>query len=856
MPAKSKSGAQKRKEMKEELEKSAKLPKISRFFPRIESSDTDPNNSCIDECTDIQQDSAASTSSEINKECEIQDDSGELDRRDVLNEDESANYRIEEHPEESVQCSGSKYPTDRGDFQTDIIDNKTKRFIISQGSCKPKGIFPRDEKQGGRCFSETYYTMKTKAGISIPRVWLCYSPKLDSVYCEPCWLFADRNSNAYNAAWVTGVRDWRHLTDKISTHEKSQQHLNACIVFQHWRTHGTVDEENEREILKAKNFWRQVLDRLINITLTMSMCNLPFRGHREVLGDVNNGNFLSIVELLAKYDPVLKQLISMPKAKGSIRYLSHKIQDEIIELLSKTIENQIVDEIKAAPFFSIIMDTTQDISKTDQLSQVFRYVKLESNELNSVTSVKIKESFLGFHAISDQTAAGLEKEIVNCIEGKGLELSKCRGQGYDGAANMSGVYAGVQARISRREPSAEYVHCAAHNLNLALNDCVQGIPEIKQFYDVLERMYTFFGHSVKRWAMLSEFASLSDPEVGSNVTLKRLCPTRWSSRNDSLTALRFRYKDIMKALTKIILLSKNKDECNEAAALKKMLGSFEFVVQIVVQKKIVETVNSVSKCLQSKQSNLENAAKLINNAIESLTLFRNNFDEAKDIAIKISEQWKVEAKFVSKRRIRIKKQFDELCEDERLNDPERFFKVNIFYGCLDIIVAQLSNRFKSLDATVKKFKAILPSTLVTATDDQLYEEAEQLIKYFSKDFTGSFSGQLLAFRACLKPDISKLSTVEDLAKLLITENSVLSSSFPEVCTAIILFLSIPVTVATAERSFSKLKIIKNYLRSTMGQERLKGLAMLSIENERAKNLQLEKIIDEFADRKARKMNFH
>lgn len=94
------------------------------------------------------------------------------------------------------------------------------------------------------------------------------------------------------------MRDWHHLTDKISTHEKSQQHLNACIVFQHWRTHGTVDEENEREILKAKNFWRQVLDRLINITLTMSMCNLPFRGHREVLEDVNSRNFLSLLNFM------------------------------------------------------------------------------------------------------------------------------------------------------------------------------------------------------------------------------------------------------------------------------------------------------------------------------------------------------------------------------------------------------------------------------------------------------------------------------------------------------------------------------------------------------------------------------
>jgi len=49
-------------------------------------------------------------------------------------------------------------------------------------------------------------------------------------------------------------------------------------------------------------------------------------------------------------------------------------------------------------------------------------------------------------------------------------------------------------------------------------------------------------------------------------------------------------------------------------------------------------------------------------------------------------------------------------------------------------------------------------------------------------------------------------------------------------------LTIPVTVTSEERSFSKLKLIKTYVRATMGDERLSSLAILSIENDIAENL--------------------
>ncbi|KAF3448961.1 hypothetical protein FNV43_RR09682 [Rhamnella rubrinervis] len=52
----------------------------------------------------------------------------------------------------------------------------------------------------------------------------------------------------------------------------------------------------------------------------------------------------------------------------------------------------------------------------------------------------------------------------------------------------------------------------------------------------------------------------------------------------------------------------------------------------------------------------------------------------------------------------------------------------------------------------------------------------------------------------------------------------------------LILLTIPVTVASAERSFLKLKLIKSYLRSTMSQKRLNGLAMMSIEKDILKQI--------------------
>ena len=77
--------------------------------------------------------------------------------------------------------------------------------------------------------------------------------------------------------------------------------------------------------------------------------------------------------------------------------------------------------------------------------------------------------------------------------------------------------------------------------------------------------------------------------------------------------------------------------------------------------------------------------------------------------------------------------------------------------------------------------------------------------------------------------------------------------FPYITISLRIFLTLPVTVASAERSFSKLKLIKNHLRSLMGQQRLVDLVVMGIESDLTRKADFQELIDAFAHEKARKV---
>ena len=100
----------------------------------------------------------------------------------------------------------------------------------------------------------------------------------------------------------------------------------------------------------------------------------------------------------------------------------------------------------------------------------------------------------------------------------------------------------------------------------------------------------------------------------------------------------------------------------------------------------------------------------------------------------------------------------------------------------------------------------------------------------------------------------KVLTSEDKPEKLLefVHTNGMSGTFPNFLIAVRILLTIPVSVASSERSFSKLRLIKNYLRSTMCEDRLSNLAILSIENEISNELNVSELIAQFAKNKARK----
>ena len=180
-------------------------------------------------------------------------------------------------------------------------------------------------------------------------------------------------------------------------------------------------------------------------------------------------------------------------SKGMTTYLSLTIQKELIELLGKKVKHLILEEIKAAKYFSVLLDSTPDVSYIHQMALIVRYVKVDSSE------VQIKESFLNFFLLGRKNADEITKSILDELQQNDLDIMMCRGQAYDNASIMAGIRSGVRCRIKQVNSKAIFIPYANHSLNLAGVHAVASSEHSATFFAVVQRVYSFFSASTQRW---------------------------------------------------------------------------------------------------------------------------------------------------------------------------------------------------------------------------------------------------------------------------------------------------------------------------------------------------------------------
>ena len=125
---------------------------------------------------------------------------------------------------------------------------------------------------------------------------------------------------------------------------------------------------------------------------------------------------------------------------------------------------------------------------------------------------------------------------------------------------------------------------------------------------------------------------------------------------------------------------------------------------------------------------------------------------------------------------------------------------------MDILSCQLINCFEGIKSVATSYQVLKPSYLSNASHLDLEVEARK----FSDNVFPLFPSQMLSIKTSFREKIAHLKSTKEMASFLIAENASLATSYPDVCTAYMMYMTVDVTVATTERSFSKLKLIKNF----------------------------------------------
>ena len=244
----------------------------------------------------------------------------------------------------------------------------------------------------------------------------------------------------------------------------------------------------------------------------------------------------------------------------------------------------------------------------------------------------------------------------------------------------------------------------------------------------------------------------------------------------------------------------------DIANLIKYFKSFKAIILTTTWFKILKSIDMRTKVLQLRNTTIDAEVRNLDSLLDEMRLYRDSCASILEEASLVADELHVPKHLKENRRQSNASLSPSEVQEKAIAD----FKINVYITVIDRVIAEISRRFKSTTDICKRFSFLW--LYPKMKEEELAKRSAELCEAYKDDISPELSDECLFLKRINSANIADAAKPDDVLQPLQLLNKLvclkLQSLFPNIFIALRLFLTLPVSVASAERSFSKLKLIK------------------------------------------------
>ena len=701
-----------------------------------------------------------------------------------------------------------------------------------------------------------------------------YSISSDAVFCFPCRHFPPSTANNDDAFTEKGVRDWKKIKDKLDKHGSTKSHIDSTTGWNEYKNslkNGSVVTQlsNAIKVNVAENW--EYAKKVTEVLLYLAKQGLAQKGHDESKDSFNRGNFLELCSLRGKFD-----LQFAERLNKSLNLTSHESQNDLLQISANQLNHKISEEVRNVGFFCLLADEARSF-RDEQLAVCVRYA----------VGLDIRERFIMFVDCSEcRDAEGIKDELMKALKVAQLDNVPIIAQAYDGASVMSGKDNGVQKKVRDLHPAAVYIHCMGHKLNLVIVASCMTTRHVITFFSNIQKLYVFFSRpgNNKIYMRCREMLGFKTKAP----LLTDLSETRWACRWRSVNATKQSLRPLLSCLKEQSQPESGNRCIAEAAGLLHQMKQTSFFVCLVVVERVLSIVQVAHAVLQKKTMTISQASSTISNTVASLESLRCDA-EWKEIWIEVcrlrstaeiqsdSDESDIAASRQhdegrsSRRPTKVPRMEDFLimstCGQRQqlsdlhkprnvMSDAGKQWQMEVFYPVVDSLVGEMKRRF--LDPEIIKLSTAADAVMALNDADGTIQELLNTYNAVLKINPSLLKAEMHVVRSSKLPGLQRFnpSNPERFSPPATAVEVTELKNYPNVFKLLQLVMTLPVSSATCERSFSAMRRVRNYLRTTMSEDRFSALSSLYIERDLSSTIDVHDVVAHYASKQNRRLQFY